>query len=195
MSHIGRKAIVLPQDVKVDVSGNVVSIRGPKGTLSLTLLPEVSVSVRDEGGSRAISVQRGSDDRHARARHGLTRALLANMVEGVTKGYEKTLQVMGVGYRAQIKGNVLELHVGYSHPVTYEMPAGVCIRQDQKDKSLLTVSGIDKEKVGQAAADIRSFRKPEPYKGKGIRYAEEVVRKKAGKAVVKGGAPGASAAA
>lgn len=180
MSRIGRKSIGIPSGVTVDVKGGTVHVKGPKGELSITLLPEVSVEVKD---NTAIVARKGDTD-EARARHGLTRSLLANMVHGVSTGYEKKLEIIGVGYKAQVKGKVLNLSLGFSHPVDFPIPAGIEIVQDEKNKALITVKGVDKQLVGQVAANIREYRKPEPYKGKGIRYSDEHVRRKPGKAAV-----------
>ncbi len=191
MSRIGRKPVAIPSGVTVEVKDGIVTVKGPKGALTYTHLPEVVVTV-EEG---KVGVTRQSDDRDARARHGLTRAIVANMVQGVTQGFEKQLEIIGVGYKAQAKGQSCTLYLGYSHPIEYRAPEGVDISQSEENKAILIVRGTDKEKVGQVAADLRGLRPPEPYKGKGIRYRGELVRKKAGKAAVKGGAPGAAAAA
>jgi large subunit ribosomal protein L6 len=183
MSRIGRKPVAIPSGVTVTVSGSVVKVKGAKGELSYTFLPEVSIAVE---GSEAI-VSRRDDEKDSRARHGLTRQLLANMIKGVTDGYEKKLEIIGVGYKAQAKGKVLSLSLGFSHPVDYAIPAGIEITQDEKNKNLLFIRGIDKQLVGQVAAEIRSYRPPEPYKGKGVRYVGEAVRRKVGKAAVKSG--------
>lgn len=176
MSRVGRKPIKLPQGVEVKIEGNKVTVKGPKGTLERELPP--SVTVRQDGDQ--LIVERESDSREHRAFHGLARALLANMVQGVSEGFQKTLQIVGVGYRAFKKGNDLEIHVGYSHPHVVKKPEG--IEFEVPNPTTIIVKGIDKEKVGQVAANIRFIRPPEPYKGKGIRYAGEYVRKKAGKA-------------
>ena len=181
MSRIGAKSIGIPAGVTVEVSGNSVKVKGVKGELTLTLLPEVTVTA--EGAS--LKVARKGDSGDARARHGLTRALLASMVIGVAKGYAKRLEIIGVGYKAQAKGKSVTLQLGYSNPIEYKAPPGVEIQNDAENKQILVISGIDKQLVGQVAADIRSFRPPEPYKGKGIRYVDEYVRRKVGKAAVK----------
>ncbi len=178
MSRIGRKSIGIPSGVTVDVKGTTVHVKGSKGELTLALLPEVSVEVKDN----TAVVSRTGDTDEARARHGLTRSLLANMVLGVSAGYEKKLEIIGVGYKAQVKGKVLNLSLGFSHPIDFPIPAGIEIVQDEKNKAVITVKGIDKQLVGQVAANIREYRKPEPYKGKGIRYSDEHVRRKPGKA-------------
>lgn len=181
MSRIGKKPIALPSGITVTVRERTVSVKGPKGELKLVLLPEVNVSVQ-EG---KVIVERNEETGAGRARHGLTRALLANMVVGVSRGYEKRLEVIGVGYKAQAKGQSVSLQLGFSHPVEYKAPQGVEIQNDAENKQILIITGIDKQLVGQVAADIRTLRPPEPYKGKGIRYTDEVVRRKVGKAAVK----------
>jgi large subunit ribosomal protein L6 len=182
MSRIGRQPIDIPSGVHVEIDEDaLMTVTGPRGTLSRRLHPEMRV-VREDG---VIRVERPSDEAVHRSLHGLTRTLIANMVEGVTKGYEKRLQIVGVGYRAAMKGKDLELAVGFSHPVVVGAPEGV--EFEVPTPTQIVVRGNDKEAVGQVAANIRKIRKPEPYKGKGIRYENEFVRKKAGKAA-KGGA-------
>lgn len=183
MSRIGKKPIGIPAGVTVEVKGSQVTVKGPKGELKLDLLPEVTVKVEDG----QVFVERKNDERDARARHGLTRQLLANMVEGVSKGFEKRLEIIGVGYKAQAKGKTATLNLGHSHPINYKVLEGVEVQNDPENKQILIISGVDKEKVGQVAADIRAFRKPEPYKGKGVRYLDEEVQRKVGKAAVKAG--------
>jgi large subunit ribosomal protein L6 len=178
MSRIGRKPVALPSGVEVDIKGNLVTVKGSKGELKYKFLPEVTVTV--EGSNIIVARKDDSDD--ARARHGLTRVLINNMVIGVSEGYEKKLEIIGVGYKAQVKGKVLVLNLGHSHPINFDIPAGIEILQDEKNKNLVTVKGIDKQLVGQVASDIRELRPPEPYKGKGVRYTDEFVRRKAGKA-------------
>jgi large subunit ribosomal protein L6 len=172
--------VAIPSGVTVDVSGSTVKVKGPKGELSYVLLPEVTVGV--EGSE--VKVTRKDDSMAARARHGLTRMLVRNMIVGVSEGYGKQLEIIGVGYKTQVKGKILVLNLGHSHPINFNIPAGVEIAQDEKNKNLLTVRGIDKQLVGQVASDIRSLRPPEPYKGKGVRYFGENVRRKPGKAAV-----------
>ncbi|MGH7127229.1 MAG: 50S ribosomal protein L6 [Planctomycetaceae bacterium] len=179
MSRIGRKPVVVPSGVTVTVDGSTVKVKGSKGELSRTFRPEMRIEVND---GQAL-VQRPSDSKQHRAWHGLTRALLANMVEGVTNGYRRTLEIVGVGYRAEKKGKELVLSVGYSHQVRYPEPPEITI--STASPTVVVVEGIDKEKVGQVAAEIRAVRPPEPYKGKGIRYQGEQVRRKAGKAGAK----------
>jgi large subunit ribosomal protein L6 len=175
MSRVGKKPVVVPKGVTVIVDGRDVTVKGPKGELRRTLPPEMMVTLEDG----QVSVQRPTDTSRHRALHGLTRALLANMVDGVTTGFEKKLEIQGVGYKAESLPKGVRLVVGYSHPVEYTAPAGVTIVVEKP--TLLKVEGIDKEKVGQVAAELRRVRPPEPYKGKGIRYVGEHVRRKAGK--------------
>ncbi len=175
MSRIGRMPIAIPAGVTVDIAeNNLVTVKGPKGTLSRALAPEMEIKVE---GTEVI-VSRPNDLKKMKSLHGLTRTLIQNMVIGVTEGYTKTLEIQGVGYRAEKSGKKLTLHLGYSHPVEMEDPEGL---ESKVDGMNIIVSGIDKEKVGQYAANIREKRQPEPYKGKGIRYADEHVRRLAGK--------------
>jgi len=175
MSRIGRMPIAIPAGVTVDIAeNNLVTVKGPKGTLSRALAPEMEIKVE---GTEVI-VSRPNDLKKMKSLHGLTRTLIHNMVIGVTEGYTKTLEIQGVGYRAEKSGKKLTLHLGYSHPVEMEDPEGL---ESKVDGMNIIVSGIDKEKVGQYAANIREKRQPEPYKGKGIRYADEHVRRLAGK--------------
>lgn len=175
MSRIGKLPIEIPAGVTITVDLDVISVKGPKGELTVPHLSDVTVAIED---NKAI-VTRKDDEFIAKAQHGLQRALLNNAVIGVTKGYEKKLEVNGVGFRINGGGREIELIVGFSHPVKYKAPEGINLAIE---KMTITVSGIDKQAVGQAAAEIRSIKKPEPYKGKGIKYADEVVRRKAGKA-------------
>ncbi len=175
MSRIGKQPIVVPQGVDVTLNGQQVRVKGPKGELSLDAHPDVTLAL-DDG---VVTVTRSSDQPKHRALHGLTRVLVANMVEGVTSGFSKTLEIQGVGYRALAKGSGIELSLGFSHTIAYPAPDGVSL--DLPDQTTIVISGMDKQKVGQAAAEIRAFRPPEPYKGKGIRYRGEHVRRKAGK--------------
>lgn len=176
MSRIGRKPIPVPSGVEVTIEGSMVNVKGPKGTLSLRAHPEMDVRLDGE----TVTVGRPTDHRFHRSLHGLTRTLIANMVEGVTNGYRKELEIVGVGYRAVLKGTDLELSLGFSHPVSVKPPEGVVFEVPVPTR--ITVSGADKELVGKVAADIRAIRRPDPYKGKGVRYAGEYIRKKAGKA-------------
>ena len=175
MSRIGKMPVALPKGVEVKQANGTLSVKGPKGFLELNPHPEMNVII-DEGGVR---VERPSDEKEHRALHGLTRSLIANMVIGVTAGFAKTLEIVGVGYRADVKGNSVTLTLGYSHTIEYKPADGINL--ECPNQTTIVVSGIDKQKVGQAAADIRGFRPPEPYKGKGIRYQGEHVRRKAGK--------------
>jgi large subunit ribosomal protein L6 len=175
MSRIGRKPIPVPGDVTITVNGANVKVKGPKGELDRKIRPEMDLEQEDG----QLLVKRPSDSKEHRALHGLTRALLANMVQGVTSGYRKTLEIVGVGYRAEKKDKTLVLNVGYSHVVRYPEPPGITL--STSGPTTVVIEGIDKEKVGQVAAEIRSVRPPEPYKGKGIRYQGEQVRRKAGK--------------
>jgi large subunit ribosomal protein L6 len=176
VSRIGKLPIAVPTGVTITVDPDKVTVKGPKGELSTAMLPEVDVKV-DDG---EVIVTRHSDEKLAKSQHGLMRALINNMVIGVTKGYEKKLQINGVGFRLISKGpQDIEMALGFSHPVLYHAPDGVTLTTNKME---LTVSGIDKQQVGQVAAEIRSFKKPEPYKGKGIKYADEVILRKAGKA-------------
>lgn len=177
MSRIGKKIITVPAGVSVEIQDSRVVIKGKKGELSFLLAPSITVAV--EGSE--ISVSRASDEREDRALHGLTRAMLANMVVGVTDGFVKKLEIIGVGYKASVSGNVLNLSLGFSHPVDVVAPAGIEISMDKDAKNTIVIFGIDKQQVGEFAANIRKLRKPEPYKGKGVRYVGEYVRRKAGK--------------
>ena len=176
MSRVGKQPIPVAQGVKVEVQDGVVTVTGPKGTLSHTLPEGIEVTRGDDG---SVQVHRPDDERNSKALHGLTRTLVANMVQGVTQGYEKRLEIVGVGYRVALRGANLEFALGFSHPVVVEPPAGVTFAVETPTR--FSVSGIDKQLVGETAANIRKIRKPEPYKGKGVRYAGEVVRRKVGK--------------
>ena len=176
MSRIGKQPVVIPAGVEVKIDGSVVTVVGPKGTLTQELRAPITAKV--EGGE--VVLERPVDTREARALHGLYRTLVANMVEGVTNGYSKTLEIVGTGYRATQKGANVEFALGYSHSITVEPEAGIELAVPSQTK--VVVSGIDKQQLGEVAANIRKLRKPEPYKGKGIRYEGEVVRRKVGKA-------------
>ena len=176
MSRIGKQPIEIPSGVEVAAEGGVVTVRGPRGELAQRMHPQMRI-VQEDG---TVRVERPNDEGFYRGLHGLTRSLIANMVEGVTKGYEKRLAIVGVGYRAQLRGRDLELAVGYSHPVPVRCPEG--IEFEVPTPTSIVIRGNDKQAVGEIAATIRKIRKPEPYKGKGIRYENEHVRKKAGKA-------------
>lgn len=175
MSRIGRMPVAVPEGVTVDIKeGNIVTVKGPKGTMERTFAPEMEISMEDG----SVVVKRPNDLKRIKSLHGLTRSLIANMVEGVSKGYEKTLEINGVGYRASKQGKKLVLNLGYSHPVEMTDPDGI---ETVVDGNKVIVRGISKEKVGQYAAEIRDKRRPEPYKGKGIKYIDEVIRRKVGK--------------
>ena len=176
MSRIGKAPIALPQGVEVKQAGSAVEVKGPKGMLSQHIPTGISLEI----GAGVINVKRRGDAKAVRSLHGLMRTLIANMVQGVTQGFEKELEIVGIGYRANVQGKNLQLSLGYSHPVLYPIPHGIELAVEKQTR--ITVKGIDKQKVGQVAAEIRGFKKPEPYKGKGIRYIGEQVRRKAGKA-------------
>lgn len=176
MSRIGRLPIPIPSGVEVTIDGRDVTVSGPKGELHHQVAAPIEVGQADG----TVTVTRPSDEGKIRALHGLTRSLLANMVTGVTEGFARTLEIVGVGYRVQAKGTALEFSLGYSHPIVVEPPEGVSFRVEKPTQ--LVVEGIDKQKVGQAAANIRELRSPDPYKGKGVRYAGEQIRRKVGKA-------------
>ncbi len=175
MSRIGKRPVPLPNGVTATIDGRTVTVKGPKGEISRTVHAELSVALEEQ----AVAVKRPSDEPRHKALHGLTRTLVANMVEGVTNGYEKQLEIQGVGYRVQAQGSDLVFSLGYSHQIPVKAPEGISFEVASPTK--FSVKGIDKQQVGQVAADIRRLRKPDPYKGKGVRYAGEVVRRKAGK--------------
>ena len=176
MSRIGKKPITVPTGVEVTIDGQSVAVKGPKGTLSHVVAEPIVISRADNG---ELEVVRPDDERRNRSLHGLTRTLVSNMIEGVTKGYEKKMEIFGVGYRVQAKGSNLEFALGYSHPVPIEAPEGITFAVESPTK--FSVSGIDKQKVGQISAVIRKLRRPDPYKGKGLRYEGEKIRRKVGK--------------
>jgi large subunit ribosomal protein L6 len=176
VSRIGRMPVVVPSGVDVTISGQEITVRGPKGSLSMQVAEPIAVQQADG----AVTVTRPSDEGEIRALHGLSRSLIANMVTGVTDGYRKTLEIVGVGYRVQAKGSGLEFSLGFSHPVPVPAPEGITFRVESPTRFI--VEGIDKQQVGEVAANIRKLRKPDPYKGKGVRYQGEQVRRKAGKA-------------
>ena len=177
MSRIGKQPIQIPSGVEVSIDGQQVSVKGPKGTLDLKVAEPITVARSEDG---AIVVTRPDDDRHNRSLHGLTRTLVNNMVIGVTEGYRKSLEIAGTGYRVAAKGTDLEFALGFSHPVVVSAPNGITFSVERP--TLFHVAGIDKQQVGEVAANIRKIRPPEPYKGKGVRYQGEVIRRKAGKA-------------
>jgi large subunit ribosomal protein L6 len=175
MSRIGKKPIVLPAGVQVELKDGWVSVKGQKGALQRPLLEGIEMDQADG----TITMRRRSDDKRSRSYHGLMRTLIANMVEGVSTGFQKKLEIIGIGYRSELKGGDLALFLGYSHPINFPLPAGISAEVEKQ--TMVTIKGIDKELVGQTAAKIRDLRKPDPYKGKGVKYAGEVLKKKAGK--------------
>jgi large subunit ribosomal protein L6 len=177
MSRIGKLPITVPSGVDVNIDGRTVTVKGPKGSLSHTVIEPITVERGDDG---AVLLKRPDDERRSKAMHGLSRSLVNNLVVGVTAGYEKKLEIVGVGYRVALQGGNLNFALGFSHPVVVEPPAGITFAVESPTK--FSVSGIDKQLVGETAANIRKIRKPEPYKGKGVRYAGENVRRKVGKA-------------
>jgi len=180
MSRIGNKEITLPKGVEVRRDGSAVLVKGPKGTLKTALVPGIDVKIENN----VVQFTRADEENKTRAFHGLVRALVANNVRGVSEGFKKELDIVGVGYRAEVKGKEVVFQLGYSHPVRFAIPQGIDIAVDAKSGHI-TVTGIDKQKVGQTASEIRALREPDPYKGKGIKYSDEVVRRKAGKAAGK----------
>ncbi|OCL27824.1 50S ribosomal protein L6 [Orenia metallireducens] len=174
MSRIGHKPVAIPEKVEVTIDGNVVKVKGPNGELQQVVNPRMDIKIEDN----ELTVTRPTDSKVDKSMHGLTRSLIVNMIEGVTEGFKKALELNGVGYRALKKGSNLELQVGYSHPVVIEPPEGIDF---EVEKNKVIVKGIDKQLVGQVAANIRAVRPPEPYKGKGIKYVDEVIRRKEGK--------------
>jgi len=177
MSRIGRMPISVPSGVSVDIDGSTVTVKGPKGTLTHQVAEPITITKAEDG---TLEVARPNDERQSRSLHGLTRTLVNNMVVGVTDGYSKALEISGTGYRVVAKGSALEFSLGYSHPVVVDAPEGITFAVESPTK--FSVAGIDKQKVGEVAANLRKLRKPDPYKGKGVRYAGEVIRRKAGKA-------------
>ena len=177
MSRIGRLPVSIPTGVDVAIDGGTVTVKGPKGQLALDVVEPISVAQGEDG---SIEVTRPDDERDSRARHGLTRSLIANMVEGVTSGYTKKLEIHGTGYRVVAKGSDLEFALGYSHPILIKAPEGITFQVENPTR--FSVTGIDKQQVGEVAANIRKLRKPDPYKGKGVRYEGERIRRKVGKA-------------
>jgi len=175
MSRVGKKIITIPEKTSVDYKDRVIVVKGEKGTLTRTLHPAVDLEIKDN----TISVTIEQEDRKNRALQGMTRSLVANMVDGVSKGFERVLEIHGIGYRAEMKGKSIVLNLGYSHPIDFPLPEGVDATVDKNN--VIRLTGIDKEHVGQTAASIRKLRKPEPYKGKGVKYAEEYIQRKAGK--------------
>ncbi len=180
MSRIGKKQITLPKGVEVKHDGKAVTVKGPKGSLTTTLIEGISVKIENN----VVAFTRSNEEGKSKAFHGLVRALVANNVKGVTEGFKKELDIVGVGYRAEVKGKEVVFQLGYSHPVRFPIPKGIDVAIDGKTGHI-TVTGIDKQQVGQTAAEIRALREPDPYKGKGIKYSDEVIRRKAGKAAGK----------
>ncbi|MBW1722253.1 MAG: 50S ribosomal protein L6 [Deltaproteobacteria bacterium] len=174
MSRIGKKPIPIPKDVKVEIKGDSILVKGPLGELKRTIDPKISVNINND----QITFTVKDDTKESKSLHGLYRALVANMVTGVSKGFERVLEIVGVGYRAELSGRTATFHLGYSHPIEYELPEGITA---EIEKARVKLKGIDKELLGRTAAKVRSFRSPEPYKGKGIKYADEMIRRKAGK--------------
>lgn len=174
MSRVGKKPVPIPDKTKISFTGRVLTVEGAKGRLSQTIHPDVDLNIEDD--QILLSIRR--NDKKTKAQWGTARALVSNMVTGVSQGFERVLEINGIGYRAEVKGNAVDLHLGYSHPIQFALPEGVSA---QVEKNTLKLSGIDKEKVGFAAASIRKFRPPEPYKGKGVKFAEETIVRKAGK--------------
>ena len=175
MSRIGKLPISIPSSVKVEVNSDIITMKSDKGELSVTKRPEVSVKIKDN----EILVARADDSKEARSLHGLTRTLINNMLIGLTEGYKKSLEIVGVGYKVEVKGKKIVFNLGYSHPIYFYPPDGITVSTESATK--FSVAGYDKELVGEVAAKLRSFRKPEPYKGKGIKYSDEVIIRKAGK--------------
>jgi len=175
MSRIGKQPIAIPSGVKVDCKDDLLNVNGPKGNLSLNIVRDVELKINSD----TILVARKDDTKKSRSLHGLVRSLVANMVHGVTAGFEKKLELVGIGYKADLQGNVVVLNLGYSHPIKYELPKGISAEIDKQ--TLITIKGIDKQAVGQVAAEIRFTRLPEPYKGKGVKYVDEHIRRKVGK--------------
>lgn len=182
MSRIGKKPITIPQGVEISINGNAVMASGPKGKLTQKFETEF-VSVKLE--AETIVVERLNEEKTTRARHGLYRSLFKNIIDGVSTGFSKKMEIRGVGYKGAVVGNILELNLGYSHPIKYELPEGITVEFEPKSQVLFSILGINKQLVGSVAAKIRSFRKPEPYKGKGVRYVDEHVKMKAGKSASK----------
>jgi len=179
MSRIGRMLIKIPDGVKVDVGNSLVKANGPKGHLTQKVPPGIVVSVEKD----TVAISNKSNHKNSNALHGLTRSLIDNMITGVSKGFEKSLELVGIGYRAELKGSSLHLSLGYSHPVHFELPKGITAMVEKQTK--ITLEGIDKQLVGETAAVIRNFKKPEPYKGKGIKYIDEIIKRKLGKKGIK----------
>ena len=181
MSRIGKTPISIPDGITIEINGNTVIAKGPKGELKKEMHPNIKMEIKDS----EIHFSRPDDLKENKSLHGLVRSLLANMIEGVAKGFEKQLEIVGVGYRAQASKNKITLNLGFSHPIEYTAPEGIEFVIDKEKKNIISVRGTDKQIVGEAAAKVRSYKKPEPYKGKGIRYSDEVVKIKEGKTAAK----------
>ncbi len=185
MSRIGKKPVILPSGVKASISGSVITIEGKNGKIIYAIPSRFKIEVKDT----AVSVSRPSDEKQDKATHGLIRSLINNMIIGVNEGYKKDLEITGVGFKAQVQGKILNISLSYTHPINYNIPDGITIETPKPNQ--IVIKGIDKAKVGEVAAEIRDYYRPEPYKGKGIKYAGEHIRRKAGKAVAGAGAGGA----
>lgn len=181
MSRIGKQPISIPTGTTIDIKENLITVTGAKGELKREIHPNIKIEVKDN----EIIISRSDESNFSRALHGLSRSLIANMVEGVTKGYEKKLEIVGIGYRAKTEGKTLVLSLGFSHPINFPIPEGIEIKMDEDSKNKMIVAGINKELVGEVAAKIRAYKRPEPYKGKGIKYENEHIRRKAGKTAAK----------
>jgi len=189
MSRIGKKPVIIPAGVTVNIdANNLLTVKGPKGELKKPIHPNIKIEIN---GAEA-NVKRPSDSKTDKSLHGLVRAILNNMIIGVTKGYEKKLEIIGVGFRAQAAKNKITLNLGFSHPVEYIAPVGIDFKLDEEKKNIIIITGIDKEIIGEVAANIRSYKKPEPYKGKGIKYEDEKITRKAGKSAAGAGAGAAA---
>lgn len=186
MSRIGKQPVVIPPGIEITLKDGVLSVKGSKGTLKFKPHKLMKITVADA----LVTVERSGNEILERSLHGLTRTLIANMIQGVSAGFSKQLEILGVGYKVQLQGNKLQFALGYSHPVDFVAPEGIKFEIDKEKKNLITISGVDKQLVGQVSANIRALRKPEPYKGKGIRYVGEYVRRKAGKAATVAAKPG-----
>lgn len=178
MSRIGKVPVVIPAGVTVQLSGRTITVKGPKGELTFEHHPQIKVQITD----KEVVVERTGNEKNEKALHGLNRTLISNMTEGVSKGFERKLEINGVGYKVQVQGKKLTLNLGYSHPIEMELPNGIIAELDKEKKNILILTGIDKQRLSETAAQIRSLRPPEPYKGKGIKYMEEHIQRKAGKA-------------
>jgi large subunit ribosomal protein L6 len=181
VSRIGKNPVTIPDGVTVDHKGQTLHVKGPKGELTVVIHPDIKITVVD----KTVTVERPSDSNLHKSLHGLSRTLIANAIHGVKEGYRKELEIAGVGFKATVQGNTLVLNIGYSHPVNFPAPKGITISLDKENKNMIIVEGVDKQLVGETAAKIRALKKPEPYKGKGIHYMGEKIRRKAGKSAAK----------